>query len=152
MDLRPLRFEVVDLVTAQRPIRRAAFTLLEAVLALAILSSVLVVCLTVRAQSIAQRARLSERLDGAQDCEAVFESIIGGVLPATRSDPETGARVWEGERSGRPYSVVATREVRPSPIVGTEQDERAAFVTVWRYTVTVGANESATKRDFLWHR
>ena len=47
MDLCAVRGQADDLVSTRRPIRRAAFTLLEAVLALAILSSVLVVCLTV---------------------------------------------------------------------------------------------------------
>lgn len=148
------RVEASHLVTAMRssPGARAAFTLLEAIVALAILSSVLVVCLSVRAQSIAQRARLAERLDGAQDCEAVFESIIGGVLAPTRTDPETGARLWEGERSGRPFTVEARREVRPSPLAASGAEDRATFVTVWRYTVTVGRPGNATAREFLWHR
>lgn len=146
--------EAPHLVTARAaiPRRTAAFTLLEAILALAILSSVLVVCLSVRAQSIAQRAKLAERLDSAQECEAVFESIVGGVLSPTRTDSEAGVRYWDGERAGRRYTVEARREVRANPLAAPNDENRAAFVTVWRYAVAVGPPESATRREFLWHR
>jgi len=152
MDLCAVRGQADDLVSTRRPIRRAAFTLLEAVLALAILSSVLVVCLTVRAQSIAQRARLVERLADTAECEAIFESIVGGVLSPTRVDPTAGLRVWEGERAGRPYTVEAKREVRASPLASNPDEAKARFVTVWQYKVTVGPPASAITREFLWHR
>ena len=146
-----------DLVipVARRSFARA-FTLLEAVLALAILSSVLVVCLSVRAEALAQRARLTTRLDAGQECEAIFEAIIGGVLPPSSIDPESGVRRWEGERAGfaggrpggRAFVVEARRIEAASPLASDPTRPRAASVFVWRYEVSF----EGEKKEFLWHR
>lgn len=124
------------------------FTLLEAVLALAILSMVLVVCLSVRAQGIAQRARLAEGLHEADQAQQVFDMLQAGLLPPPQIDPESRSRRWQGVHMGRVYSVTAVRELVPNPLSGQGAQPRPATVGVWRYEVTVGGQV----RVFLGHR
>ncbi len=125
-----------------------AFTLLESVLALAILAMVMVVCLQLRAQmgEVGRRVRVTAARDNA--AEALFQSLVNGLLGEPRADSESGLLFWEGEQNGVPYKVVRKFDRRPNPVAGKVAFDAAAQVGVFRYEVTLGS----IRTEFTWHR
>lgn len=105
-------------------------TLLEAVLALAILSSVLIVCLELRARML----RHTEALQRSQMVERETSNLIlmasAGLLPDPVRDERAGAFVWKGDHLGHPFTITAAPVALPSPVkTGTEE----AGVRMWKY-------------------
>lgn len=127
---------------------RRAFTLLEAVLALAILTAVIVVCLQLRAQ-VGMVGRQVERISARDNAsEALFQSLVNGLLgPATESR-ENGVLVWEGVQNGAKYKVMREPSRVPNPVVGQVAFDVPATLNVYRYEITLGT----AKSEFIWHR
>lgn len=131
------------------PRRDRGFTLLEAVLALAMLSGVLSVCLTLRAQSMSHAQRLERRHSADLGAQAIFDLAAAGLLGPPTVDEETGARTWRGEHLGRPYVVHAQRRVRANPLAATAAlGTVASSVRVWIYRVDYAERPT----EFLWYR
>lgn len=128
---------------------RPGFTLLEAVLALAILSSVMVVCLGMRAQGIAGAQRLSQRQETDREVEAIFQMLTAGLLPPAVVDRESHARTWSGGHLGHSYTLVATRVERANPVAREKAGAALAErIALFRYELTYRGRTA----EFFWHR
>ncbi len=132
--------------------RLRAFTLLEAVLALAILSAAVMATLGVRARAMIATERMEAVQRDERDAQAVFDLLVAGMLGAPGTvDRQTGRALWSGTLSGsseRGYEVVREPELVPNPLITGVEAGEGGQVAVWRYTVTVGSTEAR----FLWHR
>lgn len=134
-----------------RAARVHGFTLLEAVLALAILSAVAVVCVGIRTQSLSSARRVEERHAEQRDTQAIFEMLTSGLLPPPEIEDDSFARRWKGEYLGFPYELGATRETMPNPVFRNDRVDSAELsdrIVMWRYTLSYRGRES----EFLWHR
>jgi type II secretory pathway pseudopilin PulG len=129
-------------------IERRAFTLLEAVLALAMLTAVIIVCLQMRAQ-VGMVGRQVERIAARDNAaEALFQSLVNGLLGAPVDSEKPGAMMWEGVQNGEKYKVVRTATRVPNPVVGQVDFDVPATLTAYRYEITLGNTTS----EFIWHR
>lgn len=133
-----------------RPSRthRRAFTLLESLLALVILSAIIVVCLQLRAQAGMTAARAESRVAAANRTEALFQCVVNGLLGKPESGEDGAEIVWRGEQAGVPYTVVRTHTTAPNPARGQVTYPVAESIALFRYRVTLGQTTS----EFLWHR
>jgi prepilin-type N-terminal cleavage/methylation domain-containing protein len=155
----PLRGEIsAGGATIARPVSRAkasgraarGFTLLEAVLALAILSAVAVVCVGIRTQSLSSARRMEERHAEQRDTQAIFEMLTAGLLPPPEAEKDSFVRRWKGEYLGFPYELEAARETMPNPVFRGDRADSAGLsdrIVMWRYTLSYRGKES----EFLWH-
>lgn len=128
------------------------FTLLEAVLALAILSAAMIVCLEMRAQSMAMGARMAERHATFRDEQAIFEMVTAGLLeelPGVRG--QGASRSWQGEHLGRPFRLTARAVTVENPaaslLIGEER-RLSDRIVMWRYELEYRGRVS----EFMWHR
>jgi hypothetical protein len=80
-------------VSERRPGGARGFTLLEAVLALALVGAALLLDLGLQAQARALEARLAAEADLLRRAEALLESVRAGVHPL-RSGPALGQLAW----------------------------------------------------------
>lgn len=118
--------------------RTRGFTLLEAVIALVILSSFVVACLQLRLNGL----RAGQEIASSQRLERAFDDIIelagARLLPepiVERDDDNDIARiVWRGEHAGFTYECVADQMIAPAP---DWMDTPIAGAPVQRYTVTI---------------
>lgn len=140
-----------------RDYRRGGFTLLEAVLALAILSAVMVVCLGMRSQALGANTRLSARHAEQRDTQAIFDMVSAGLMPNPIVDKESGARRWRGEYLGAEYELAAQRVNLPNPVaslpaaaaaLAKEKSGLSERMFMWRYELKYRGRTS----EFLWHR
>ncbi len=115
---------------------RRAFTLLEAVLALAILSSALIVALQIRSSALAQTLDLETRLRVNHDLRAIAMLRESGALGFPEVDEQSAARTWRGEHNGEPFTIKATPMLVPSPIPRTPESELAESVPMLRFEIT----------------
>lgn len=132
------------------PLQRA-FTLLEAVLAMAILAGVAVVCVGLRAQSLASGSKLEARLSDERETQAIFEMATSGLLPPAELSGDGVVRRWAGEHMGTPYTLKATRESVRNPMEGAHGADAAGLsgrIVMWRYVLTIRGRET----EFWWHR
>ncbi|MCA9292645.1 MAG: hypothetical protein KDA20_02390 [Phycisphaerales bacterium] len=126
-----------------------AFTLLEAVIALALMTMILVASLELRVQAMRTGAQVGEACRAARPLDALHTMLINRALPDPIADPETGQPVWSGDFNGQQYVITRVREQVDNPISQVTGEANApAMVSVWRYTMTIG-DEKAT---FLWYR
>lgn len=132
----------------RRPRSRCGFTLLEAVLALVILSVVSVACLQLRGQMGLVGAQAQRRAAQDNRADALFTCLTSGMLTEPTADPVTGALVWSGEHLGTPYTIRRGMKAVPNPAAGQVNYPVASTVSVVRYEVTLGG----TVTEFLWHR
>lgn len=130
--------------------RRAGFTLLEAILALSIIAAVTVVCLGMRAQALGAARRISESQHAEQGAQDIYDSVMAGLMPAPVIDPRSGTRTWEGEWSNRPYVLTATLAALPSPVISAEADGSAPrpMLRMWRYELRYAGQTT----EFFWSR
>lgn len=127
---------------------RRAFTLLEAVLALAMLTAVIIVCLQLRAQ-VGMVGRQVERISGKDNAsEALFQSLVNGLLGPPTESRENGVLVWEGEQNGARYHITRTLTRVPNPVVGQVAFDVPATLAAYKYEITFGT----IKSEFIWHR
>lgn len=123
-------------MTARRDHHRLAFSLLEAILALAIICAALVAVLQVRAQMIKGAQQVRERQAVERDDEAIFRMLVAGLLP----EPETedGTYVWRGEYHEQPFTITRHREQLSNPNAGVFDHEIRTSLTIVRYELTIG--------------
>lgn len=117
--------------------RRAqvAFTLLEAVVALALLSAVAVASLSVRAASVAAAVRIERRLAAASAADAALRMALAGALFDAAPPPPRGASeaeldaallaIWRGDVSGLACECVREVVRVPAPRLPSARDARA---------------------------
>lgn len=134
-------------------VRRAGFargfTLLEAILALAIIASVIIVCLGLRAQALGASQRVARDQQSDRVVQEVYESLVAGLLGDPRVDSDTGARTWTGERMGHAFTLVGKIVEAPNPVVGLIRDqEMGDRVRVWRYEMQCAGRVT----EFYWRK
>lgn len=130
-------------------VRSRAFTLLEAVLAVAILAAVLVVCLGMRAQHMSSMRRVAEFHRAQRDAEAVFEMATANLLPAPKVEEESLVRTWTGDYLGEAYVLTARPIAQPNPVVLTDRTVKLAPVLyLWKYELAYRGRTT----EFLWNR
>lgn len=132
--------------------RGRAFTLLEAVLAMAILAGAVMATLGIRARAMVAAQEMEAVQRDERDAQAVFDLLVAGLLgePA-RVDRETGRAEWAGTLSAssdRVYTVVREPMLVANPLQQPDGAEEPGQVSVWQYTVRVGRSEAG----FVWHR
>ncbi|MEQ9616591.1 MAG: type II secretion system protein [Phycisphaerales bacterium] len=129
-----------------RPSRRAAFTLLEAVIALAVLGAVIVSVLSVRSQSMAQSERLAERQAAERERESLFRMFLSGTLDAGERVQDEDSTTWTGEHLGREYEIMREYTRIENPMTETGRVV-SPVISLWKYTVRFEGRTSA----FFWH-
>lgn len=127
---------------------RPGFTLLEATLALAMLASVMVVCLELRSQTIVARRGVTDRAQADRDVQMIVTMLTGGGLGAPEVNPETRERHWVIDLDGRTFDVKASKKKIANPIAGHGIKGVSDEIEVWEYTID--ANGRVTR--MLWHR
>lgn len=128
--------------------RSRAFTLLEAVLALAILGLAVGACLQLRAELGASARTVARHTAADNRADSLFQEIINGVLPGAEIDRQTGAAFWAGTHAGTPFRVERSAVRVPNPVAGQTEHPVAQTLTMYRYTITLGKEKS----EFLWHK
>lgn len=96
--------------------RRGGFTLLECLLAIAIVSGVLIALLQLRAESLRDRVELAETQRADREAEALFQMFVTGAVETPEVDRSRGAVSWEGEYLGHPFRAVRTLREVPNPV------------------------------------
>ncbi|MEM1424222.1 MAG: hypothetical protein AAGH64_09485 [Planctomycetota bacterium] len=121
-------------------------TLIEAIVALVILSAAFVAALEARVRlldatrSVVERQRVS-RLQSSLFREVVVGTVSGGELVE-------GVIVIEGEHLGEAYRVTVRPEMINNPVVGTVGYAVRERVGMLRYDVSIAGETAA----FYWHR
>jgi len=133
----------------RKRVRRTGFTLLEAVIALAILASFTVVCLQLRAQGLAARARIDAALRHERVMQSLLQEAMAGLLPGREVEFDDQGEVvritWSGDRFGQPYRCVRERVEARVDLPADDQAEQRPASTV-RYTVRYAGEEA----DMEW--
>lgn len=118
---------------------RRGFTLLEAVIALIILSSFVVACLQLRLNGLRAGRAVAEAQRVERAIDDVLQLAGHQLLPdpiVERNDNGDVARViWRGAYAGFAYECVSERAAVPAPSIGAPTTTTA--VSVQRYTVTI---------------
>ncbi len=127
---------------------RRGFTLIEAVIALAIVATLFGVCLQIRTQllratSDAVDAQQVERLHAS-----LFEHVDARLVAAPEARPEQGALVYTGTHHGHEYRVVVRSVTVSNPVAEQLAYEARSELLMLEYTVEI----AGTERVFLWHR
>lgn len=127
-------------------LRHSGFTLLEALLAIVILSGVLLVCLGIRSQSMRVSVDVHARLGLEREIDDLFTMVTTGTLPDPVIDRRARALTWEGEHLGEPFIIKATPVSAPNPVYGLVSAAVEREVTVWSYTIMYRGRTT----EFLW--
>lgn len=132
--------------------RHGGFTLLEAVLALVILSGATMAMLSIRAQAMVASEHMQVQQRTERDAQAVFDLFIAGTLgsPDWQSE-ESGEAHWRGSlgiEGARRYTVRRSPEVVENPVRAQMGEAVAREVVLWRYEIEID-NQTVV---FLWHR
>ena len=134
---------------ASGPLASAGFTLLEAVLALMILSGVVVAALGIRAQSIKVAHQLTAARGAQHDAQALFDLASAGLLGEPAAvEPESRTVIWRGEHLGHPYEMRSMPVELPSALPADQRAGLSDQIVMRRYTLSYRGTES----QFLWHR
>lgn len=128
--------------------RASGFTLLEAVVALGILSAAMIVILQIRAQVMGVGADVRRVADAQREQEMLFQMLINGALPNPRSDPETGVTYWEGRELGGDYRITRRLVEVSNPVYGQLNAEMQPTVYVVQYTIEFKGRTS----EYFWNR
>ncbi len=120
---------------ARDTIFRIGFTLLEAVLALAIIGAALVAVLQVRTQLIKGAQQVRERQSIERDDEAIFRMLVAGLLSPPEVDQ--GIVVWHGVLHDRPFTIERTIETITNPYVDALDYEVRPALKFVQYTLSI---------------
>ncbi len=115
-----------------------AFTLLECLLALAIISGVLIAMLEMRSNSLRDRVELGEIQRADREAEALFQMFVTGSVASPEVDKERRSVTWEGEFLGHPYRAVRVVRQVPNPALramGEQAEALRATVPIFGYTL-----------------
>lgn len=125
---------------------RSAFTLLESIIALAMIGAVAGACLQVRAQSMAGRQRLTVRQTTDRGIDTILRLAQSGLLEDGQSEKneegQTTRITWTGERLGEPFTCERVRTQLANPIDSAGDETIPPTVIMWRWTVEY-RNETA---------
>lgn len=127
---------------------RPGFTILEAIIALAMLAAVFGVCLGLRAQSLAADRRAAAILEAERDIDALFQMAINRTLLDFEPESESGKIIWVGTHLDRPYRIERTVLIQDNPLFGKVPHDAAPQIGVFEYTIEY--NGQTTKA--MWHR
>jgi len=112
---------------------RRGFTLLEAVLALSVLASILVVTLQLRAQSITTSRSISAHQRLQRDTDAILDSLEASTLDLPTVDDQSQVRTWTGEHLGAVFTLTATPVLVTNPLHGADGTPRTDQIMMFRY-------------------
>jgi len=126
-------------MSARPATSRRAFTLLESIIALALIGAVAGACLQLRAQSLAGRQRLAERQTIDRALDTILRLAQAGLLEGgTRersSDGDTLRTTWSGEHLGEPFTCRRERVTAPNPVTTPDTDQATDQIELWSWTV-----------------
>ena len=108
-------------------------TLLEAVIALAILTSVLIVCLDLRARMLRHTETIQRHQLVEREAQNLYVMASTGSLHDPIIDKQAQAYIWQGEHLGSRYTITAKPLAIPSPIKSDPESPEAKTVQMWRY-------------------
>ena len=133
---------------SRRRTTRTGFTLLESIIALAMIGAVAGACLQVRAQSLAGRQRLTVHQKTDRGIETILRLAQAGLLEnPQRERDETGDTtlvVWTGEHLDEPFICRRDRIEIANPINGISAEELPESVSLWRWAVTYRGESAET--------
>ena len=134
----------------QSVVHAHGFTLLEAVIALALMSMILIASLELRVQAMRTGASIGDACRDARPMNDLYTMLINRALPEPVRDEQTQQPVWSGDYLGKPYRITRVRETVENPVASTVQHEpgQQTTVRVWRYTMRYDNQEMA----FIWRR
>lgn len=112
------------------------FTLLECLLAVAIVSGVLIALLQLRNTTLRDRLELAEVQRADREAEALFQMFVTGAVHTPEVDPERRTVSWEGEYLGHDFRAVRVQREVPNPIRSTGDTPVRATVPLFEYTLT----------------
>lgn len=121
-------------------------TLIEAIVALVILSAAFVAALEARVRLLSSTRAVVEQQRVVRVQSALFREVVAGTVGG--GDIEDGRLIMEGDHLGEAYRIVVRPELVENPVgdaVGYRVREQIGML---RYDVTV-MGETAT---FYWHR
>ncbi|GAB4545999.1 MAG: hypothetical protein Tsb0013_04360 [Phycisphaerales bacterium] len=125
---------------------RRGVTLIEAIVALVILSAAFVAALEARARLLVSTRAVVESQRVLRLQESLFREVVAGTVPdGVIAD---GMLVIEGEHLGEAYRVTVRPERVANPALGAVGYAVREEVGILRYDVTI-AGESST---FYWYR
>jgi len=117
----------------------AGFTLLESIIALALIGAVAGACLQVRAQSLAGRQRLTVQQETDRGLETILRLAQSGLLAdgiAERDDTDQLTRMtWAGDHLGSPFTCTRERFTTNNPVPSAGDEPLPQVITLWRWTV-----------------
>jgi prepilin-type N-terminal cleavage/methylation domain-containing protein len=123
------------------------FTLLEAILALMILSGAFIACLQARTQLLATSQRVEQTLHASRDIDALLRMLTTGMLPNPEVDLETGIVLWRGVYLQQEYVITREAISVANPIAGQVAYAIPERVRLFRYDVRLGEHTQTLE----WH-
>lgn len=133
---------------AARPHQQRGFTLLEALIALAMLAAVFSVCAGLRTQAMAADRRAAAILEAERDADALFQMVINRALLAPEPLSNGEKAVWVGTHLGEPYTIERTIAVMENPLLGVGPHETAPEIGLFEYAITYKGHTTKA----IWHR
>jgi type II secretory pathway pseudopilin PulG len=130
------------------PRRALAFTLLEAMIALAMLAGVFGVCLGLRSAALAADRRAAALLQTEREADALFQMVINRTLLDAEPDSTSERMVWIGTHLGEPYRIERTVAVLPNPLVGRVPHPTEPELALFSYSITYKGHTTQA----YWHR
>lgn len=124
--------------------RRRAFTLLEAILALVILGAAFVAALQVRVQLLAGVRDLAQEQRAHRLHDSLFRELQAGTIAG--GDVIDGVLVYAGEHLGEAYRIEARMTEVENPLVGRVGYAVSPRVAIRAYVVEIGGE----RVEFLW--
>ncbi|MEO1129771.1 MAG: prepilin-type N-terminal cleavage/methylation domain-containing protein [Planctomycetota bacterium] len=114
------------------------FTLLEAILALMILSSAFIACLQARTQLLATSQSVERTLQSSRDIDALLRMLTTGMLANPEVDVETGIVRWRGLYLEKEYVITREAISIVNPIAGQVAYPVPDRVRLYTYDVQLG--------------
>lgn len=126
-------------MSGRRVTTRPGFTLLESIIALAMIGAVAGACLQVRAQGLAGRQRLTVRQNTDRGIDTILRLAQSGLLedglPERNEEGDVTRISWTGEHLGEPFTCQRVRTTIANPIDGAGDESFPTSITVWRWVV-----------------
>jgi len=128
-------------MNGRRATAKAGFTLLESIIALAMIGAVAGACLQVRAQSLAGRQRLTVRQNTDRAIDTILRLAQSGLLDDGLSERDEEGKItritWTGDHLGEPFTCERVRTTVANPIDIPGDESFPGTITMWRWTVEI---------------